>query len=105
MWDWLNDLTTWLKEQFLALWNGFVEFIQDTLLAALELVLNLFATAVEAIGVPDFLTTYSFDSLLGQAGGTIVWLAGKARLGDCLAVLAAAVAFRLLRKLFTLGQW
>lgn len=105
MFDWLNDLTTWLKEQFMALWNAFTELLQDMLLNALEMVLDVFAKAVEAISVPDFMTTYNLGTLLGEAGPTVVWIANTFRLGEGLALIAAGYAFRLLRKLLTLGQW
>ena len=102
---WLTDLTTWIAQQLKALWDAFVEFCGDLLIKAGETVCDFFATAVEAIPVPDFLTQYSLDGMLGQAGPVIAWLVGTFRIGECFAILAAGFAFRMLRKLLTLGQW
>lgn len=101
----LDDLTNWFKEQFQALWNAFKDFLGDLLVTLISGLEHLFLAALNAIGVPSFLTTYNLGTLLGQAGTTAIWLAGVLRLGDCLVVISAGVAFRLLRKLLTLGQW
>lgn len=102
---WLDDLTNWFKDQFKALWDAFVAFMGDLIVQAIESVCDFFATAIESIPVPDFITQYSLDSLLGQAGPTIGWLVSTFKIGQCLTIIAAGVTFRLLRKLFTLGQW
>lgn len=103
--DWLTDLTNWLRDQLQSLWDAFVAFLGDLVVTAIEAVCDLFATAVEAIPVPDFMTQYSLDSLLGQAGSTIAWIVSTFRVGEGLAIIGAGFAFRLIRKLFTLGQW
>ncbi len=102
---WLTDITNWFRDAFLALWNAFVLFLHDLIVALIAGVMDAFASLVELIPVPDFMTTYSMNSLLGQAGNTIAWLVGTFRVGECLTIIAAGFAFRLLRKLFTLGQW
>lgn len=102
---WLNDLTNWLKEQLLALWEAIAEFFTDLIVKTLEAVCDFFATIVEAIPVPDWVTTYSLDGILGNAGPTIAWLIGTFRIGEGLGLIALGYGFRLLRKLFTLGQW
>lgn len=101
----IDTITNWFKEQFTALWNAFKDFLGDMVTTVVQGVMHLFLAALNAIGVPDFLTTYNLGTLLGQAGPTIIWLAGVMRLGECLLVISAGVAFRLLRKLLTLGQW
>lgn len=103
--SWLTDLTNWLREQFLTLWNALKDFLGDLLLNWLEMVCDFWATAVESITPPEFLTTYSLDTLLGNAGPSIAWLSATFKLPEAMAILAAGWAFRLLRKLFTLGQW
>lgn len=102
---WLSDLTDWIKEAIESVWDAFVEFMGDLVVTAIEGVLSLFVVMINALPVPDFLTAYSLDGLLSQAGGTILWLVGTFRIGECLSIIAAGWAFRLLRKLFTLGQW
>lgn len=105
MLGWLAQLTNWLVEQIQLLWADFVEFMNDFFVGMVEGVLSMFLLAINALPVPDFLTTYSLNTLFSQAGSTIMWLVGTFRIGECLGVIAAGWAFRLLRKLFTLGQW
>lgn len=102
---WLSDLTDWLREQIIAFWTAIAEFFTDLVIVALDAVCDFFATVIESIPVPDWLTTYSLDGLLGNAGPTIAWIVGTFKIGEGLGVVALGVAFRLLRKLFTLGQW
>lgn len=103
--DWLTNLTQWLKDQLLALWDAFITFMGDLLVMLVDTICTLFALAFEAIPVPDFLTTYSLNTLFGQAGPTVAWLVGTFRIGEGLLIIAAGFAFRLLRKALTLGQW
>lgn len=102
---WLTDLTEWFRQQLQTLWDAIEEFFGDLVVKVIEAVCDFFATVVEAIPVPDWVTTYSLDTLLGAAGPTIGWLVATFKIGEGLGVLALGIAFRLLRKLFTLGQW
>lgn len=102
---WLTEFTDWLVEQLIALFESIVEFFKDLVVYTLDAVCDFFATIIESIPVPDWLTTYSLDGLLGNAGPTIAWIVGTFKIGEGLGVVALGVAFRLLRKLFTLGQW
>ena len=101
----LAQLTGWLVSTLKVYWDAFVVFMGDFFVSGVEGVLSIFVMALNALPVPDFLTTYSLNSLLAQSGGTIMWLVGTFKIGECLGVIAAGWAFRLLRKLFTLGQW
>lgn len=105
MFGWLEKLTNWLRDQIIVIWEAFAQFMSDFFLSMVEGVLNMFVMAINALPVPDFLTTYSLNGLLSQAGGTIMWLVGTFKIGECLAVISLGWGFRLLRKLFTLGQW
>ncbi len=102
---WLEDVTNWLRETLLAFWNAFVQFIKDAVVLIIESVLDLFATAVEAIPVPDFIANGSIGQFVSGAGETVLWAASTFKLAEGMALLAAGYTFRLLRKLFTLGQW
>lgn len=101
---WLKELTDWIARQLTALWDAFVEFIGDTLLALVELVLETFARLVEALPVPGFLEV-GLGQVFGNLSPAILYYVGVFRIGEGLLVLAGGVAFRLLRKLLTLGQW
>lgn len=102
---WLDDITNWLREQILKVWDAFVRFLGDLLVDAAEACLEVAALAVESLPVPEFLSQYSLNALLGQAGPTIGWLVTTFRIGECLAIIGLGYSFRRLRKLFTLGLW
>ena len=102
---WLDDLAKWFKDAFLWLWHGFLDligalfgYIFHALGEGLIYVLTLIPT-------PDFLTNNSIGAMLGGAGPVIGWLGDAMHLHDAMLMIAAGYAFRLLRKLLTLGQW
>lgn len=102
---WLERLTNWLKDTLTALWDAFKDFMGDFAVTVVGMVLDVAALCIEAIQVPDFVMAYSLSSLLGQGGEWIAWLITTFKIGTGLTLLGAGWAFRLLRKLFTLGQW
>jgi hypothetical protein len=102
---WLQDLTNWIGRQLTALFEAIVEFFGDLLVLLVESVLNLFAMAVEAIPVPDWVTTNSIGAFLNNGGDTLMWAVGTFKIGEGLALIGLGFGFRLLRKLLTLGQW
>lgn len=102
---WLDDLTEWLwnlvAESFGALW----ELVVDALLYAVEVILDVGASIIEAIPVPEFLESMSLCALFSAAGPTVGWALQTFNVGESLGIIAGGYAFRLLRKLITLGQW
>lgn len=102
---WLDDITNWLRDLVSDVWDAFVTLVKDVLVWCVEIVLSVVAWVVELIPVPDFLSGVSIASMLGSAGPSVAWLVSTFRIGECIALIAAAYAFRLLRKLLTLGQW
>lgn len=102
---WLDDITDWLAQLVRDVWDAFVTLLKDFLVWIVETVLNVVAWIIELIPVPDFLSGVSIASMLGSAGPSVAWAVSTFRIGECIALIAAAYAFRLLRKLLTLGQW
>jgi len=102
---WLTDLTNWIKEQLLWLWNALVTLLNDFQVKFLDSVCGFFASIIESIPVPDFIANYSIGSLLANAGPEVAWVVTSLRIGEALLLIAAGYGFRLMRKLFTLGQW
>ncbi|KAF1727762.1 phage coat protein [Pseudoxanthomonas mexicana] len=102
---WLSDLTDWIKEQIQRVWDAFEAFVMDMVIYALEQGLELVALAFEALPVPSFLTNYSVGSLLANAGPEIGWAVQTFKIGECCAMFAAALAFRISRKILTFGKW
>jgi hypothetical protein len=101
---WLDDITGWFKRQFEAIWNAILQFFTDAFSWVLESVLDIFADIVEAIPVPDFLSN-GLGTMFGNLDPAVLYFVGLFRIPEGLAILGAGVGFRLLRKLFTLGQW
>lgn len=102
---WLGDLTDWLLGIFKQIWDAFVQFVKDIFLFILDFVMQVVTWILSNIPVPDWLTQYSLNSILGQAGPTIGWVAHEMQIGQAMTLIAAGYAFRLLRKLLTLFQW
>lgn len=102
---WLGDAMQWIADAIKRVWDAFIHFLKDLILLALDGVLALVAVAVNALPSPGFLQQYSLGSVIGAAGPTVGWIVGSLGIGEALGIIAAAYAFRLLRKFFTFFQW
>lgn len=111
-----NEFTTWLRTAFEVLfqfWTDlyldytafFFDLLYQAFLAGLEYALKVGVLVFERLPVPEFLTETSIGALLGSAGPWVAWMGGNMKLGECSALLAAAFAFRVTRKVLTLGQY
>ncbi|MBJ92453.1 MAG: hypothetical protein CL577_07605 [Alteromonadaceae bacterium] len=107
----MNAIKQWFKD----LWNGFVEwlveviilvltFLKDVVLTLFELLLDGIVFVFEAISPPEFLTN-GLGSLFSALPDALSYMLMQSGLAEGLAIFGAGVTFRLLRKLFTLGQW
>ena len=101
---WLDDLTNWLKDQLEAIWSALLQLIADVFWWIVETTLGLFASIIEAIPVPSFLTN-GLDGLFSGLDPAVLYFVGLFRIPEGLTMLGVAVVFRLTRKLLTLGQW
>lgn len=102
---WLQDLEDWLLQAIKAVLAALFELLKTVFLWLFDQLADFVVYVFQSITPPDFLSQYSIGTLLGQAGPVIGWLASSLQLGTCLGIIAGAYAFRLLRKLLTLGQW
>jgi hypothetical protein len=98
--DWFDALISWIKEGFQSL----VDLLLELPLLVLDGFLQAIASVVSSIPTPDFLAT-GLDSLVGGLPESVLYLASQTSLAAAFAIIAGGVAFRLLRKLVTLGQW
>ena len=105
MGNWLQNLTQWLWEVISKLWDGLESLLGDLILSWIGHMMDLYALVIESIPAPEFLNQYSINNLLAAAGPSVAWVVGTFRIGEALALIGAGYAFRLLRKLLTLGQW
>ncbi|MEP6485362.1 MAG: phage coat protein [Rudaea sp.] len=102
---WYDDITGWFVKIVRAIWRAFTDLIGDVIVLVFKAVLAAFSYIVNLIPVPAFMTDNTVGSLLGNAGPVVGWLASEMQLSAALGFIAAGYAFRLTRKLLTLGQW
>ncbi len=95
-----EDFTTWLGEVFQSLFD----FIKDVFLIVFELLLDGVVFVFNAITPPDFLAT-GMAGLFNVLHPDILYFLSMSGIDQGLAIFGAGVSFRLIRKLFTLGQW
>lgn len=100
----MSDFANWLlgviKEIFKALWD----WVTDAMVWAVDEVLKAVVTLVSAIPAPSFMSS-GLSGAMGQISSDVWFFASHFRLAECLAILGAAFAFRLVRKAVTLFQW
>lgn len=102
---WLDDITDWLREQFEKLFGFLVDLAKDAILWFFEKALELSATIIEKIPVPEFLENLGIGSMLQQAGPVVAWAVTTFKLAEAFALIGGAYAFRLVRKVMTMGRW
>lgn len=95
-----ESFTTWLGEVFKSLFD----FIKDVFLIVFELVLDGVVFVFNAITPPDFLAV-GLSGLFNVLHPDILYFLSVSGVDQGLAIYGTGVSFRLLRKLFTLGQW
>jgi len=101
----MDGLLDWLwsaiKAVFAALWD----FVTDLFVALVGALFDLFAWIIQHIPVPEFLASASLSGLFANVDPSILYFVHFFNLPACLGLIGAGVAFRLLRKALTLGQW
>lgn len=85
-------------------WDDFVDFLTELPALILKELLDFFATLIEALDPPSFLNQSLGDSL-GPTMNYIGFAVAQSGLSEAMGLLGAAIGFRLLRKIATLGQW
>jgi hypothetical protein len=107
----MNDLIDFIKDT----WNGFIDWVQYLLVSVLtfikDMFLNIFELVLDGavymftiIEPPEFLTN-GLSNIANDLPSDITYFLSQSGLAAGLAIYGAGVSFRLLRKLFTLGQW
>ncbi|MCS4233098.1 phage coat protein [Stenotrophomonas sp. BIGb0135] len=102
---WLGDLGEFLRKQVERLWDAIVLFFKDLVLFAIDQSLELVARVIEMLPVPEFLEQNSLNAMLGKAGPVVGWFVETFQVAECFAMISAAITFRMLRKILTLGKW
>lgn len=104
---WLTDLTDWIKEQLLALFNALVQLLKDAIVWLIEAVLEVVILAIDALGaiVPDALQGFTICGFLANAGPTAQWVVSTFHVPEGMSLIAAGFVFRMARKVLTAFQW
>lgn len=101
----LSAFANWLLSGFVAVFVAIWQIEEDLFIDGLDLLLNGFSSVLSVLPTPTFLTGLSLQSLFGQLGSDALFFIGQFRVGDGLALVGAAFAFRMARKVVTLFQW
>jgi len=104
--NWLASITAWLVGLVQSVFTTLVSWLHDAVLWVWDGVLSGLAGLIAAIPVPSFLASgVNIGSIFSGYPPFALYLVSQMGLGQCFAVISAGVAFRLTRKLLTLGQW
>lgn len=101
----LSDFADWLfglvKDAFDAIWD----LLTDLAVDSFDEILIGMASQIVSIQVPEFLTTYSLNSLFSQLHPVIGYFATGLRIPEALHILGSAFAFRVMRKSLNPFNW
>lgn len=98
--DAYNNFLAWLN----AAWSGALQFFQDLPIVVLDSFLSAVSTVVGVLPAPTF-AAGGLQSLFNALDPAVIYFLSRSGMTEGLAILAAGLTFRLLRKLITLGQW
>lgn len=101
----LPDWFGWLGKFGVALFNAAKDLSSDFLLFSLENLLSAVSSLIGLLPVPEFLTAYTPQLLLGSMSGPVLYVLMKLGLPQTLSIIGAGFTFRLTRKLVTIGRW
>lgn len=100
----LIDFAKWIIDLVKALFLAVTDFIKDIFVTLAEIVFQALLAIIQAIPVPQFAST-GLSSTLAQIPSDVWFFASHLKFTQCFAILSAAFAFRLARKVATLFQW
>ena len=102
---WLSGFTDWIVELVRGIWSDSIEFVQDFFISIVDQLLTLIADSIAVLPVPDFVQNYSIGMILGYFPNEVLYVVMYLRLPECMAIISAGFAFRMIRKVVTLFQW
>ncbi len=98
--SWINDALEWIG----SLLADFVNWLLSGFLWLFEKLLDGIYALFAAISVPDFMSN-GLDSVTSLVPSDVQYFFAMSGVNEGVLILGAGLAFRLTRKLFTLGQW
>lgn len=104
MFQWFTNAYEGLKTFLTQIYNDTTEFITDLPVSILAQITDSIASSVEAIAVPSFLVG-GIGFYLSGIDPAVLYFLDMSGFDAGIALLGSGLAFRLLRKTVTLGQW
>ena len=101
----MTDFAAWILSLVRKLFESIWDFLNDLFISLVSAVLDAISILILSIPAPSFIQGSSLQTLFNGITPDVWYFAQYFRLGECLAMFGAAISFRLLRKLVTLGQW
>lgn len=87
------------------IWTDFTEYLDDWPVRALKGVLQAVLEVFQSIDPPEFVTQYQLGDVLAPVMPYIGFFLAQAGLAEAMTLISAAIAFRAVRKVVTLGIW
>lgn len=95
-----DEIIKWFEETFVLI----LGFFKDLFLNVFELIMDGLVNVFLLLEPPQLLTN-GLDSAFSGLSNDLLYFLSQSGLAAGLAIYGSGVSFRLLRKLFTLGQW
>lgn len=86
------------------IWDDLVQFLEDLPIKIFKGLLDAMAGVIESLDPPAFMDQPIGDSL-GPVMEYIGYFMAQGGVNEAMAILTAAIMFRLTRKAVTLGRW
>lgn len=104
--DWLKLITDWFVELIKSIFGLAADVCYDLVVLIFDMIFNVIGNLLVVIPAPSFMENgNNFYELLSGLPPFALFVVSKCHLPEAMAIVGAGVAFNLLRKLFTLGQW
>ncbi len=107
-WSWLSEkldnLGNWFLLVIKAVFAALADFIGDMFIAIVKALLGAILFLFQSLPAPSFLNG-GMSGVTGMLPDYLVYFLTVTGFGQAMAILGTGVAFRLLRKVVTLGQW
>jgi hypothetical protein len=101
----LEKFTSWFIDIVIRVLKSVGGVFYDIGVTILDAVLGALSSLISAVPAPSFLSEHSIGSLIGQLPSDVLFFVSQLRLAEAMGIIAAGFAFRMTRKIVTLGQW
>jgi hypothetical protein len=105
MQGWLDKISNFFVDLFKDLLEGLVNLIRDICLWVLDGILTAIYHLLSLIPAPCCVPVDGLQNLVDNLPPFALYVVSRSDISAAFDILACGVAFYLLRKLFTLGQW